>query len=244
MPKTYRKAIENASPPIVLSHSQPSRLHHEQRHLASSSASSAVGEGVDSLTELCRPHFDFWSQIRIMDIPVGEPGRYTIVDPRLNLQVDNQKGAALGSLVGIYRSEESFQSSRAESYELYWCILGRLIFRTPSGYPKVGRCFSCAAAVCFSLVSDSRFDDYTIEAMGNPDYDHYLVRVHSSTLSPIYIDVWQENINHQKPSAVPNPSFNPVFLPEKLPYTGGNIKVLCEFAIGTDYREYLRSQLT
>lgn len=83
-----------------------------------------------------------------------------------------------------------------------WLKLGRGVLTN-----RMGKCWSCAAAVIYKLVKDPRFDSVRIESIGAEGYDHHFVVINrdSSTnvtemstwnSDAILIDAWQANLDN------------------------------------------------
>lgn len=83
-----------------------------------------------------------------------------------------------------------------------WLNLGRSVLTN-----RMGKCWSCAAAVIHKIVTDSRFNSVRVESIGAKDYDHHFVVINRdpgtdvkniSTWNDgaILIDAWQANLNN------------------------------------------------
>jgi hypothetical protein len=81
-----------------------------------------------------------------------------------------------------------------------WLNLGRAVLTN-----RMGKCWSCAAAVIYKLVTDPRFDTVRIESIGAKGYDHHFVVINRNqgdvtnmstwNNEVILIDAWQANLD-------------------------------------------------
>jgi hypothetical protein len=145
----------------------------------------------DSPETLVLTHVPSWSQIEITDRPTGRHGRYNLTENDLS-RSQIARGAVAGMILKFLKKKgRSVGMSEVTTLPEYWLALGRIVLKG-----NAGRCFSCAAAVVFSLVSDTRFDGWTIFMGGSPSYDHHYVVITNSTASVYYaIDIWSANLN-------------------------------------------------
>jgi hypothetical protein len=83
-----------------------------------------------------------------------------------------------------------------------WLNLGRGVLTN-----RMGKCWSCAAAVIYKIVTDQRFDRVRIESIGAKNYDHHFVVINRDPSTDvanmgtwnkdaILIDAWQANLTN------------------------------------------------
>jgi hypothetical protein len=163
-----------------------------------------------------RRKFAVWTEIEITDKPTGVPGKYNFTEG--NSFSEGDRNSAL-AMLGVEHNPE--QNPK------YWLALGKLVQTEKLG-KYYGRCFSCAAAVIYSLVMDEEYDGLMIEHIGAVRYDHHLVLVGRANANgtdgtglngkqaawgdAVVIDVWQGNLAGD---------FEYVFLPKDSEYVHG-----------------------
>ncbi len=167
-----------------------------------------------------------WSPIVITDEPTGVPGQYHFT--AANMFSEGDRNLAVQATGGAH----------VQNNPDYWLDLGIRVITPQADTHCYGRCFSCAAAVIYTLVRDARFDDYTIEHIGSIAFDHHLVLVGRSNAdgvseaglnaghsqwkwTGVIIDVWQENIAH---------TTNFGSLAHQNRYAGGNLRWFCAYS--------------
>lgn len=148
------------------------------------------------------PHINTWRTIEITDQPTGVPGQY-------NFTVGNHYAEADRNQANLDTNEVQ---DNKQNHPNYWLRLGRRVVTAQVDNKRYGRCFSCAAAVIYSLVTDPSFDEYMIEHVGAIEYDHHLVLLDRANATgnssnglndqraswmstAVVIDVWQGNLN-------------------------------------------------
>jgi hypothetical protein len=125
---------------------------------------------------------DDLKSIFVCDIPTGVQGVYLTEKSTTGL-VDNSK-------INIARTDRQGG----------WLNLGRGVLTN-----RMGKCWSCAAAVIHKLVTDPRFDAVRIESIGASGYDHHFVVINRDSATTvadmstwnkdaILIDAWQANL--------------------------------------------------
>jgi hypothetical protein len=103
-----------------------------------------------------------------------------------------------------------------------------------------GRCFSCAAAVIYTLMMDPAFDEYLFEHVGAISYDHHLVLLGRPNAAgvkgeglddrkawatkTVVVDVWQGNLNG-------NDDF--VSLASMNTYAAARLRFFCAYPVRT-----------
>lgn len=160
------------------------------------------------LSSLAR-HARDWAGIEITDIPTDTPGVYKYT--KNDQQTTTMKGTAAAKLAMTHKKKDIVDLPE------YWAELGRLVSKH-----RMGRCYSCAALVVYTLVMDPTYDELVIAVMGNVDYDHQFVLI--GTMAEVeskkgyVIDIWQSNLDKVTPQVLPL---------NECRYTQGNVQLAC-----------------
>ncbi|MCX6599616.1 MAG: hypothetical protein NTV70_24950 [Acidobacteria bacterium] len=182
------------------------------------------------LTPLIAVHNANWSNIEVTDLPTGVPGEYNFSAG--NVFSEGDRNVAI---------QEMGHGAEVQLNKQYWLRLGLKVLTPQSNGIRYGRCFSCAAAVIYSLVRDQTFDDYTIEHIGSTDFDHHLILVGRSNANGVseagladgwdqwkwtgvIIDVWQARLNGNADYGT---------LAHQNRYAGGHLRWFCVYSTGT-----------
>jgi len=176
------------------------------------------------------PHFPALRAIEITDQPTGAAGQYAFTDG--NAYSEGDRNLAIG--------ETPEGGGKKQNEPRYWLRLGRRVLTAQQDGKCYGRCFSCAAAVIYTLVTDPAFDKLLIEHVGSIGYDHHLVLVgrpnatdtagtglsdrESWMTKTVAVDVWQGNLNG-------NDDF--ISLASMNVYAAANLKFYCAYAVST-----------
>jgi hypothetical protein len=147
-------------------------------------------------------HANTLRNIEITDRPTDRAGEYNFTPGNVYSEGDRNLASA----------DTTEVSSNKQFEPKYWLRLGRRVVTPQQDGKSYGRCFSCAAAVIYEMVTDPAFDDCMIEHVGAEGYDHHLILLDRCNAngtdntglnnarltwmgSAAIVDVWQGNLN-------------------------------------------------
>jgi hypothetical protein len=117
-----------------------------------------------------------------------------------------------------------------------WLILGKMVLTN-----RMGKCWSCAAAVVYKLVADPRFDAIRIESIGAVNFDHHFVVINRDpttnvesmqTWNPdaILVDAWQANLqNWSSVDPLQPKDAQLAYTWKNFPYSESIVRFFCAF---------------